>query len=61
MIKARGNILSIDIGSVAVSAVEVGPDGKVLGTSYKYHHGQAVKSGPMKSIREKRMHYWTME
>ena len=42
MIKARGNILSIDIGSVAVSAVEVSPDGKVLGTSYKYHHGQAA-------------------
>ncbi|MGM0666886.1 MAG: acyl-CoA dehydratase activase [Bacteroidota bacterium] len=42
MIKARGNILSIDIGSVAVSAVELSPDGKVLGTSYKYHHGQAA-------------------
>ncbi|MDT8402599.1 MAG: acyl-CoA dehydratase activase [Bacteroidales bacterium] len=42
MIKPEGNILSIDIGSLAVSAVEVSTDAKVLGTFYKYHHGQAA-------------------
>jgi len=35
------NILSIDVGSVAVSAVELSLEGKVLKTYYKYHHGQA--------------------
>jgi len=42
MIKARGNILSIDIGSLAVSAIELSSRGEVINTFYKYHHGQAA-------------------
>ncbi len=42
MITSPESILSIDIGSVAVSVVELNADGKVLGTYYKYHHGQAA-------------------
>ena len=35
-------ILSIDIGSVAVSAVELSNQGEILNTFYEYHHGQAA-------------------
>lgn len=42
MIKGLGNILSIDIGSMAVSAVEVDRRGEVMNTFYNYHHGQVA-------------------
>lgn len=37
-----GNVLSIDIGSVAVSAVELSSQGEILNTYYRYHYGQAA-------------------
>jgi len=37
-----GNVLSIDVGSVAVSAVELGSKGEVINIFYRYHHGQAA-------------------
>lgn len=37
------NLLSIDIGSVAVSAVELSSRGEILKTFYRYHHGQAAE------------------
>jgi activator of 2-hydroxyglutaryl-CoA dehydratase len=42
MISTPISILSIDIGSVAVSAVELSLDGEVIKTFYKPHHGQAA-------------------
>lgn len=38
-----GNVLSIDVGSVAVSAVQLSAKGEILNTFYKYHHGQAAE------------------
>ncbi|MFO7853253.1 MAG: acyl-CoA dehydratase activase [Bacteroidota bacterium] len=37
-----GNVLSIDIGSVAVSAVELSSQGEILNTFYRYHYGKAA-------------------
>lgn len=34
------NVLSIDIGSVAVSVVELSSDGKLIGKHYSFHNGQ---------------------
>ena len=42
MVKSTANILSIDVGSVAVSVVELSPEGEILNTFSEYHHGQAA-------------------
>ncbi|MBN1388821.1 MAG: hypothetical protein JW965_10260 [Bacteroidales bacterium] len=42
MIDRAGNVLSIDVGSVSVSAVELDSKGEIIKTFYKYHHGQAA-------------------
>ena len=39
---ANGNVLGIDIGSVAVAVAEVGRAGEVLKSAYDFHHGDVA-------------------
>ena len=37
--RAGAHVLGVDVGAVSVSAVELGPDGEVLGAHYELHRG----------------------
>ncbi len=42
--RVRANVLGVDIGSISISVVEIGPGGKVLETAYRFHHGKIEES-----------------
>jgi len=39
VIAAQGSVLGIDIGSVALSAVQLDPEGRILHKIYRFHKG----------------------
>jgi len=38
--RIHANILGVDIGSVSVSVAEIGPEGEVIKTAYRFHQGK---------------------